>query len=784
MKKKNSIAQKISRFICWCVGIGIAGLVAGTCAGLVIFSVVYSQLPPIDVLTDYKPKIPLRVYSAEGILIGEFGEEHRDFIRLHEIPPFVRNAVLAAEDDGFYAHSGIEFTGIVRAAVANLITGRRGQGGSTITMQVARNFFLSSERTYTRKLYEVAMAYKIERNLTKDEIFEVYLNQIYLGQRAYGFASAAKVYFGKELEDLTIGEAATIAGLPVAPSAYNPIVNPKRANMRKSYVLGRMRSLGYISEEVYAQEMAHPIVAKKPSERRLTAEKGAEGLHAEYAAELARILVYDIFKEEAYTLGLNVYTTIRAADQKAAWESVRKNLINYDRRYGYRGPTAHIDISDEENRASTITMALSDVPTSPNLFPAIVTEVSEQKIAVAISAEQEVTLDKESLKFAGLTKKKSRWSKKKDEKAITVGSLVRVSRTAKGEWTLSQTPEVQAGFVSAEFDTGAVRALIGGFDFYLSNFNHVTQAIRQPGSTFKPFIYSAALDKGFNPATIINDAPIFIDPRLTGGELWEPRNYDNRFDGPMSLATALKKSKNLVSIRVMQAIGARYAQGFVEKTFGFPASRTPAQLTTALGAGGATPWEMLAGYSVLANGGYRVKPYLIDRVTDAEGKVVMRVHNPAAGDETIRSLSERNAFIMHTLLNGVIREGTGRRAYLALKRPDMGGKTGTSNNSYDAWFAGYAGKLVAVGWMGFDQMKPLGNRETGGGLVLPIWVDYMKDVLVDEPPYKRIQPSSVVLINGNYYYADSVDQSVRDVPLNGKVGEKNLERDILRDQIF
>ena len=785
VKNNNTIAKKISRFICWCFGLGLAALASGLCVGLVIFSIVYSQLPSIDALTDYKPKIPLRVYSAEGILIGEFGEEHRDFLHLHEIPPFVRNAVLAAEDDGFYKHSGIEFTGIARAAIANLITGRRGQGGSTITMQVARNFFLSSERTYTRKLYEIAMAYKIENNLSKDQIFEVYLNQIYLGQRAYGFASAAKVYFGKELEDLTIGEAATIAGLPVAPSAYNPIVNPKRANMRKGYVLKRMRDLGYITEEVYEQELARPIVAMKPSERRLTAVKGSEGLHAEYAAELARMLVYDTFKEEAYTLGLNVYTTIRAADQKAAWESVRKTLISYDRRYGYRGPTATIDISDPETRASNIAIALSDAPTSPNLFPAIVTEITDTQIRAAISADKEVILDQESLKFAGLQqKKKSRWKKKSLVPELTVGSLIRISRTEKGDWTLSQIPEVQAGFVSAEFDSGAIRALVGGFDFYLSMYNHVTQAIRQPGSTFKPFIYSAALDKGFNPATIINDAPIFIDPRLTGGELWEPRNYDNRFDGPMSLATALKKSKNLVSIRIMQAIGATYARDFVTRNFGFPKSRTPAQLTTALGAGGATPWEMLAGYSIFANGGFRVKPYLIDRVTDTDGKVLMRVHNPAAGDESIRVLADRNAFIMHTLLNGVIREGTGRRAYNTLKRPDMGGKTGTSNNSYDAWFAGYAGKLVAVGWMGFDQMKPLGNRETGGGLVLPIWINYMQDVLVDEPPYKRIQPSSVVLINGNYYYADSVDQSVRDVPLNGKVGEKNLDRDILRDQIF
>ena len=344
---------------------------------------------------------------------------------------------------------------------------------------------------------------------------------------------------------------------------------------------------------------------------------------------------------------------------------------------------------------------------------------------------------------------------------------------------------MQAGFISVDFDTGAVKSLVGGFDFYLNMFNHVTQALRQPGSSFKPFIYSAALDKGFNPGTIINDAPIFIDPRLTGGELWEPRNYDNKFDGPMSLAMALRKSKNLVSIRVMQAIGARYAQEYVSK-FGFDPSRTPAQLTTALGAGSTTPWEMAAAFSVFANGGYRVKPYLINKVTDVDGRVLMRVNNPKAGNEAIRAIDERNAFVMHTLLNGVVSGpgGTARRAYRELKRPDMGGKTGTSNNAHDAWFAGYASHTMAVGWVGYDQMRPLGSTETGGGLVLPIWIDYMKTAIKDEPPYRRRQPSSVVLLNGTYYYADSVDKAVRDVPLDGRIKQENLQKELVRDQIF
>lgn len=764
------------------IGVGLIGAVSGVSLMLIIFSVVYSQLPPIDSLTEYKPKVPLRVWSADGTLIGEYGEERRDFVRLDDIPGFVRNAVLAAEDNGFYEHSGIEFMGIARAAIANLITGRRGQGGSTITQQVARNFFLTSERTYTRKLYEVAMAYKIERHLTKDQILEVYLNQIYLGQRAYGFAAAARVYFDKKLSELTIGEAATLAGLPVAPSAYNPIVNPRRATMRKNYVLSRMHQLQYIDDITYREQVDAPLVAAKHAVN-LTQEKPGEDIHAEYAAEMARMLIYDIFRDETYTRGLNVYTTIRDKDQRAAWASVRRHLIDYDRKYRYRGPSGHIDISDAASRDDNIRLALNKASSSDNLEPAVVTELTDKTFKAVIASDKDLTtlsLDAASRKFAGsyLT------AKAPEGKRLQAGSIIRVSRVKDG-WTLSQIPEVQAGFISVDFNSGAVKSLVGGFDFYLNMFNHVTQALRQPGSSFKPFIYSAALDKGFNPGTIINDAPIFIDPRLTGGELWEPRNYDNKFDGPMSLAMALRKSKNLVSIRVMQAIGARYAQEYVEK-FGFDPSRTPAQLTTALGAGSTTPWEMAAAFSVFANGGYRVKPYLIDKVTDVDDKVLMAVHNPKAGNEAIRAIDERNAFVMHTLLNGVVsgQGGTARRAYRELKRMDMGGKTGTSNNAHDAWFAGYASRTLAVGWVGYDQMRPLGSNETGGGLVLPIWIDYMKTAVKDEPPYRRRQPSSVVLLNGTYYYADSVDKSVRDVPLDGHIKQENLSKDLVRDQIF
>lgn len=766
----------------WFAGMGLAVAACAVSVALIVYSVVYSQLPPIDSLTDYHPKVPLRIYSADGTLLGEYGEERRDFVHLDEVPGFVKSAILAAEDSGFYEHSGIEITGLARAALSNFITGRRGQGGSTITMQVARNFFLSTERTYTRKLYEVAMAYKIERNLTKDQILEVYINQIFLGQRAYGFAAAAQTYFGKKLDELTIGEAATIAGLPVAPSAYNPFVNPRRATMRKNYVLGRMHSLGYIDTQTYEAEMAAPLVAVRQKKQ----EKAAIGVHAEYAAEMARVLVYDYFRDSTYTRGLNVYLTIRDRNQMAAWTSVRERLIAYDRKYRYRGPSGLIDLSDEQARDDNIRIALRKAPESPNLVAAVLTSVTPKELRGVILEDKElkeVVLDAASIKFAGNFMAAKPKAKDKD-KQLRAGHIVRISRVKDG-WTLAQIPEVQAGFISADFETGAVRALIGGFDFYLNMFNHVTQAYRQPGSSFKPFIYSAALDKGFNAATIINDAPIFIDPRYTGGELWEPRNYDNRFDGPMTLAMGLKKSKNLVSIRVMQAIGAQYAQQYVAK-FGFPPERTPAQLTTALGAGSTTPWEMAGAFSVFANGGFRVKPYLIERITDSEGRVLMRANNPKAGDERVRAIDERNAFIMHSLLNAVASQpgATAARAYRELKRKDIGGKTGTTNNANDAWFAGYAGRLVAVGWMGYDQMRPLGSGETGGGLMLPIWLDYMKQVLKDEPVYERKQPSSVVLINGTYYYADSVDQTVHDVPLSGRIEEKNRERDILRDQIF
>lgn len=787
-------SQKVRKALKWIFGLGFAGAIAGTCFIVFVFACIYRQLPSLDTLTDYRPKVPLRIWSADGKLIGEFGDERRDFVPLKDIPLYVREAILSAEDSDFYKHPGIEITGIARAAVTNLIMGRKVQGGSTITQQVAKNFFLSSERTYTRKLYEIAMSFKIEHLLTKDQILEIYMNQIYLGQRAYGFASAAQTYFGKPLNELTVGEAATIAGLPVAPSAYNPIKNPAWATMRRNYVLKRMYELGYIDQATYDTERTRPM----ETARSLEAQKNPDGLDdsdrvsAQYAAEIARNLIYNIFGKETYSRGLNVYTTINTKDQDIAVDSVRSRLIEYDRRYGYRGPEGFVDISSEDPkvRAQAIRSALAKTARSPFMIPAIVVVAKPNQLVVATNPSETIVLDKESLHFA------RRYLKEKPpasvKEPLRPGSIVRIMRHKVGKgknaqevWTLAQVPRVEAAFVSADFNTGAVRALVGGFDYNLNMFNHVTQAWRQPGSSFKPFIYSAALDKGFTMTTVVNDAPILIDPKLTGGRVWEPKNYEGTYDGPMPLYKALELSKNLVTIRVMQAITPEYAQQFVQK-FGFSPEHQPANLPMALGAGSVTPWEMLRGYMVFANGGYRVQPYLIERVTDADGKVLMRNTNRTAGDESIRAIQARNAFIMNALLHDVATEGTAARATRELKRNDIAGKTGTTNDSHDAWFCGYAGNQVAVGWMGYDNPKPLGNRETGGGLVLPIWIDYMNVALQGVPETIRSMPDTVIENKGFYYYKDPVQGvAIGDelAPTNSGDTQSN-KHSLVRDQIF
>ena len=787
MKTRKTQNSWLKKAVKWLAITGVCGAGAAISLGLVIFSVAYYQLPAIDALTQYRPKVPLRVYTADGDLIGEFGEERRDYVPFEEIPRHVKLAILAAEDNGFYEHSGIEFMGIARAAISNIITGRRGQGGSTITMQVARNFFLSSERSYTRKLYEVAMAFKIEQNLSKDKIFEVDANQIFLGHRSYGFGSAAKTYFGKDLRDLSISEAAVLAGLPVAPSAYNPLVNMRRATMRRNYVLGRMFNLGYIDEITYASAIAQPIKVRQTTAEQQKTQLQTQELHAGYVAEMVRMLLVPYFKDTLYNQGLNVYTTIRSFDQKVASSTVRQNMIDYDRRYGYRGVEGHVDISQEETREANIRQALAKVVSSANLLPGVVTQLTPQTMSVQLYSGETVKIAAKDFAFAKryIAQNGKELQGRYKAKELRVGAIVRVTQDAKGKWSLGQIPVVESAFVSANFNTGAIYSLVGGFDFKLNQFNHVTQAWRQPGSSFKPFIYSAALDKGFTPATIINDAPLSIDPRLTGGKLWEPRNDDRRYDGPMTLATALARSKNLVSIRIVQAIDPFYAQQFISK-FGFNPKNHPALLTMALGVGSVTPLEMVTGYSVFANGGYLVQPYLIEKVTDAEGNVLMQSHNAKVGDGAPRTLDARNAYVMNSLLHGVATQGTGRRAGNALKRADIGAKTGTTNDALDAWFAGYAGEIAAVGWMGYDQPKSLGANAYGAGLVLPVWVNYMKAVLKGAPEYYRPQPADVVKIDGMPFYADQVGDTVQTLGLGETTSPEEVDpiAETIRDQIF
>lgn len=718
------------------VGLGIGGVL------LVVFglAMAYPNLPALDTLTDYRPKMPLRIFTADNVLIGEFGEERRNMVHIKDIPDVMKKAVLAIEDDRFYEHGGVDYLGITRAALHNL-TGGAKQGASTITQQVARNFFLSSEQTLKRKAYEVLLAWKIEKNLSKDQILEVYMNQIYLGQRAYGFASAAQIYFGKNIRDLTVAEAAMLAGLPKAPSAYNPVVNPKRARLRQQYILQRMAQLGYITPAQYEEA--------KHEELKVKTDSSAFGVHAEYVSEMARQLVYEQFKEDTYTRGLNVYTTITKADQDAAYIALRKGVMDYEKRHGYRGPEAYIEIPKTKAEADdAIETELADHPDSDDIIAAMVLQASPKSLQAVTSSGEEITITGSGLTFGNA------WLSEKaaPNRRIKRGAVIRVMKDG-DNWTLTQMPEVQSAFVSASTTDGAIRAMVGGFDYNRNKFNHVTQAWRQPGSAFKPFIYSASLERGLSPATIINDAPISFDAGQTGGQAWEPKNYDSKYDGPMTMRKGLMKSKNMISIRILHKIGAKYGQEYATR-FGFDADKNPPYLTLALGAGNVTPLQMAGAYAVFANGGYKVSPYLIAKVTDSDGKVLSEAKPDKAGEEANRVIDERNAFLMNSMLNDVVRFGTANKA-MSLKRPDLAGKTGTTNDSIDAWFAGYQAKLVGIAWIGYDQPRNLGNRETGGGLALPIWISYMGKALKSIPVEERAVPEGMILVGDEYYYAEN-----------------------------
>ena len=687
--------------------------VGGALLGLVVL-LAYPNLPSLEALTDYQPKIPLRVYTADGVLIGEFGEERRNLVKIVEVPAIMKQAILAAEDERFYQHTGVDYQGVLRAAYSNLTSGGKRQGASTITMQVARNFFLSSEKTLTRKLYEALLAFKIENNLSKDEILEVYINQIYLGQRAYGFAAAAQIYYGKTLKNINIAEAAMLAGLPKAPSSFNPVVNPKRAKQRQLYVLRRMHELGHIDAAQYAEaQKAHFVVKREASEF---------SVRAEYAAEMVRQMLFERFPEDVYTKGFRVYTTLAKADQEAAYASLRRGVLDYDKRHGYRGPEGYVELPDGQ-QDEAIEEALAEQLDSDDLLAVIVLEASPRQVRAYRRGGEVLTISGEGLKFA----QKMLDDKSAPNKRIRRGALIRVQKDEKNAWQIVQLPEAEASLIAVNPADGSVRALVGGFDFNRNKYNHVTQAWRQPGSSFKPFIYSASLEKGFTPATIINDAPVVVDAAQTGGQIWEPKNYDGKYEGPMRMRTAIAKSKNMVSIRILQAIGAQYAQDYVTR-FGFDADKHPPYLTMALGAGSVTGWQMARGYSVFANGGYRIEPYLVQRIVDDRGNVLAQAQPARAGDETLRVIDSRNAFIMDSLLHDVVRHGTGVRA-MSLGRKDLAGKTGTTNDHVDAWFAGYQSSLVAIAWIGFDQPRKLGNNETGGVAALPIWMGYMGKIL-------------------------------------------------------
>jgi penicillin-binding protein 1A len=706
-------------------------------AGVAALTVVllWPSLPSLEVLTDYRPKIPLRVYSAEGELIGEYGEEKRAVVKIKDVPQVMKAAILAAEDDRFYQHGGVDYMGVARAALANM-QGRR-EGASTITMQVARTFFLSREKTIARKLSEVLLAFKIEANLTKDQILELYINQIFLGQRAYGFASAANVYFGKSLQDLTPAEAAMLAGLPQAPSRQNPIVNPKRAQERQQYVLRRMHDVGWLSPEQYKKAVAEPLRLGN------AAQRDAFAVHADYVSEMARAAIVEQYGETAYVSGLRVYTTIRRKDQDAAAEALRQGVLEYERRHGYRGPEGNVTLPDSgKDLEEAVEDALQDREVVGELYPAVVIEASPREVKAVMRRGDEVTIAADGLKFVARA-----LTEKNPDRAIRRGSIIRLHQADKGAWSVSQVPKVEAAIVSLDPANGAILALGGGFDFNANKFNHATQAWRQPGSSFKPFIYSAALEKGFTPATVLNDAPFVIEAAKTGGQLWEPKNYDGKYDGPMRLRNALAKSKNMVSIRLLQAIGPGYAQDYIQR-FGFDPKMHPAYLTMALGAGSATPLQMASAYAVFANGGYRVKPWFISRVEDNRGETLYTAKPETAGVDAERVLDERNAFLMTTLMRDVVRYGTAAKA-MSLGRQDLAGKTGTTNDHIDAWFAGFQGKLVAVSWIGFDTPTNLGANETGGQAALPIWMSYAAKVLKGVPETELTPPSGVVAVNIN-----------------------------------
>lgn len=761
-------------------------------AGLYIY--LNPQLPSIEGLSDVRLQVPLRIYSSDGSLLGEFGEKRRSPKTLEEIPARLRQAFLSAEDDRFFEHPGVDYQGILRAVINLISTGERGQGGSTITMQLARNFYLSSEKTYIRKISEIFLALKIERELSKEKILELYLNKIYLGNRSYGVAAAAQVYYGATLEELSLPQIAMIAGLPKAPSRYNPIINPERALTRRNYVLARMHDLDYITDEEFEAARDEPVSA--------ILHRGSVQVSAPYINEMVRVQIVDQFGDEAYTRGLRVYTTVQDRMQIAANESLWKGLVDYDRRHGYRGIIRHVEVFEDEP-VDELYLNLKDDRSYSKFEPAIVTSIETVNILTPPPAEAEAqqvdsAKDEEKklatteqqvniafkngehavIKFPGLE-----WARpyvsvnrlgdqvKSADQVVKPGDVIWVVQNKSGLWELGQIPEVQGALVSVAPNDGAIRALTGGFDFRHSKFNRAVQAKRQAGSGFKPFIYSSALARSFTPATLINDAPVvFEDDALEAS--WRPENYSGRFFGPTRLRKALYKSRNLVSIRILNAVGIRHATRYVSK-FGFNEDELPHDLSLALGSAEVSPLQQARGYAVFANGGYLVEPYVIQRIEDANGDVLYEADpvvacvpcvlterrwqsSAEAVDDALgrlpkqaeQTLETRLVYQMNSILQDVIQKGTGQRAK-SLGRSDLAGKTGTTNDQRDAWFNGYNPDLVAVTWVGFDQLKPLGSKEAGSSAALPIWIDFMRTALAGKAEKQLKRPKGLVTVKIN-----------------------------------
>lgn len=770
------------RLLRWFIALLLLAMVAGSAGVAGLYLYLEPKLPEIDSLRDVRMQVPLRVYSRDEKLIAEFGEMKRTPLGYEQLPEQMVQAILAAEDNRFFEHPGVDYQGLLRAAIHLVRTGERGQGGSTITMQLARNFFLSREKTYTRKLNEILLSLKIEQQLSKEEILELYLNKIYLGKRAYGVAAAAHVYYGRELNELTLPQLAMIAGLPKAPSAYNPVNNPERALQRRNYVLRRMHELGYITDNDYTEALQAPVSAAEHST--------ITEMEAPYLAEMVRAEMVERYGEEAYTSGYRVITTVDSRLQQAANRSMHDHLMAYEQRHGYRGAEKQVELEDAAG-IEEWQQILKDLGSVGGLDPALVVALSEQEAVFALRDGTLHTLTWAGMEWASPYINENATGKAPEQAAdiLSRGDIIRVEQDNEGRWQLVQLPQVAAALVSLNPTDGALLAISGGFDFFSSKFNRATQAERQPGSNFKPFIYSAALDNGFTPASIINDAPVvFADSSLESE--WRPENYSGRFYGPTRLREALVNSRNLVSIRLLQSIGISTAINYVGN-FGFSREQLPRDLSLSLGSATLTPYEVARGYATFANGGFLIEPYFIQRIEDREGQPLYQANPALACDQNCREQLEReqqlarkivaelfgdtkqppahpgrqelpgdaepeprfaprtvearNVYLIRSIMEEVIRRGTGRRA-LQLGRDDLAGKTGTTNEQHDAWFSGFNNDVVTTVWVGFDTPQPLGNRETGSRAALPMWIDYMREALKDKPEHTMSQPEGLVSV--------------------------------------